>query len=113
MKKIEIECSNPGKISDGFHTFDELYAHRIILFMCLMKFNKLISWKSKKQNDGSSEEGWFLVGMDLPNGQVSYHIPERFWDDLIDIPEKETAPFFDGYSSVDVLKRLKEWCAKI
>jgi len=30
---IKIKDVKAGKISDGFHTFDELYAHRCSLFV--------------------------------------------------------------------------------
>ena len=112
MPKIEIDCVDIGKISDGFHTFDELYAHRIVLFNCLLKLNKEISWKSKKHSDGGQLAGVFIAGMDLPEGQVTYHIPDRFWEKLQDIKTLERSPPWDGHCSNDVVKRLNEWCEK-
>ena len=50
-KEIE-ELKNEGistkDISDGYHTFQELYEHRIILFSALCNVYPDISWKSKK-----------------------------------------------------------------
>ena len=110
MAKITIETENPGKISDGFHTFDELYAHRIILFICIMKMNKLISWKSKVHSDGEPVwKGWFVAGINLPSGQITYHIPENFWDLLDSIDTLAKAPDFDGHTSDDVIRRLNNW----
>ena len=34
-------------ISDGYHTFDELYYHRMILFSIICNQNKDRAWKSK------------------------------------------------------------------
>lgn len=109
MAKITIECENPGKISDGYHTFDELYAHRIMLFLCLMKFNKDISWKSRKHSDGTSYEGWFIAGMNLPTGTITYHIADQFWNMIDDINHLEVAPEWDGHTSDDVIRRLNNW----
>ena len=61
MGKISFDVVDPGKISDGYHTFEELYAHRIMLFICLMKSNKDISWKSRVHGDGTSLDGWFIA----------------------------------------------------
>lgn len=109
MAKITIEVPEPGKISDGFHTFDQLYAHRILLFIALMKSHKDISWKSRLHNDGTGFVGWFIGGMSLPNGQITYHIPDQFWNLLNNINTLEKSPEWDGHTSDDVLKRLNNW----
>ena len=105
------ECVLEGdvSISDTYHSFQELYSHRILLFITLMKCNKSLSWKSKQHSDGTSYEGWFIGGMNLPTGQITYHIDDRFWDMLTDINTLEKAPTYDGHSSDDVLKRLNSW----
>jgi hypothetical protein len=100
-----------GEISDGFHTFNELYEHRQILFSKLLSAFPEISWKSRKHADGSmfsGQEEWFISGMKLPSGMITYHIEGRFWDDTI-CPEIEFAPAWDGHTSNDVVNRLKEW----
>lgn len=109
MAKITIECENPGKISDGFHSFDELYAHRIFLFISLVKLNKQISWRSRKHDDGTSYDGWFICGMDLPSGTITYHIPDKFWNMLDTIETLEVAKKWDGHTSEDVIRRLNNW----
>lgn len=113
MAKISFEVKEPGKISDGHHTFDELYAHRIMLFIALMKCNKYISWKSKKHDDDTSFDGWFVAGMKLVSGDITYHIPDKFWDMLEDINTLEKAPHFDGHTSDDVIKRLNAWASAL
>lgn len=96
--------------TDSYHSFQELYAHRIVLFLCLMKFNKDISWKSRLHSDGTSYGDWFLAGMTLPTGDVSYHIPNQYWGMIEDIKILERAPVYDGYTSEDVIRRLNNWC---
>ena len=71
--------------------------------------HKSISWKSKLHNDGSSFDGWFIAGMDLPTGTITYHLPiDQFWDKF-DVAEIEKAPEWDGHTSDDVVKRLINW----
>jgi hypothetical protein len=109
MGKLEIDC-DVGEVSDGYHTFNELYAHRCALFSALMKSHPTGSWKSLTHDDGSKFDGWFIAGMELPNGPISYHLPiNQFWDKLHDIVELEKAPKWGGYTSNDVLLRLLEW----
>ena len=102
--------ANMGEVSDGYHTFNELYDHRIRLFITLMKNikNKLV-WYSKKHSDGSSYEGWIIAGIEVDKGkQITYHIPESYIEELeVFALYLETAPEFDGHTSEDILDRLK------
>lgn len=95
-----------GLLSDGFHTFNELYEHRHILFATLVADNDEISWKSLKHADGSMFEGWFIAGMDILGSPVTYHIPIRLWD-LFKCKKLENAPKWDGHTSEDVVKRFQ------
>lgn len=105
-----LPSEDKGKISDGYHTFDELYEHRITLYISLCKAHYgwiLPIWKSKKHHDGSSFEGWFILGIGKDKGeQISYHLPISKWDDC-DFDELEFAPEWDGHTSADVLERIK------
>lgn len=115
----EILCpSNPGEISDGYHTFNELYEHRIVLYIALCRYMKSMRigmghgnegayvWKSRTHSDGSVWEGWFLLGIGTePGEQITYHLPEKYWA-LCEFTELEQAPEFDGHTSADVLKRI-------
>lgn len=78
-----------------------------------MKSYPHISWKSKKHNDGSEYEGYFVAGMKLPTGDISYHIIDKFWDLLSNVKELQNSPQWDGHTSDDVLNRLNEWCKRI
>ncbi len=120
LKSIEADVS----ISDGYHTFDELYDHRITLYIALCKiYEEFIApsvydsekgrkedvWRSQKHSDGSNYEGWFLLGISKEKGkQITYHIPLERWDETSFAETLEVAPEFDGHTSEDVLKRLRQ-----
>lgn len=105
------------EISDGYHTFTELYEHRIILYIKLCQFlhqvdaelnSGEIVWRSKKHSDGTNYEGWFILGIDYSKGnQITYHIPLSYWDDVEWATTLKKAPEFDGHTSQDILERLK------
>jgi len=100
------------QVSDGYHTMDELYAHRIALFVALVRQMggggnpAELPWKSKKHSDGSEIEGWFVLGIGRSQGnQITYHLPLMHWD-AINVDILEQAPPYDGHTPDDVLKRL-------
>lgn len=97
---------NKGKISDGYHTFDELYEHRHTLFICILRFNPLISWRSKLHSDGTMFPGWFIAGVQTPLGPATYHMPLYHWDALDMVETLDNAPEWDGHTSNDVLERI-------
>ncbi len=102
-----------GKISDGFHSFDELYDFRkmynAVLFNDWCKQNKYDVHKSIKHFEGDLcfGGGWFIVSAILPSGQISNHYEIKDWD-LFKIPATDKCKHkFDGHTSNDVLERLK------
>lgn len=111
MKKTIEITGDDIQISDGYHTFDELYEHRTILFLVLcnqLKSQAMNVWKSKKHSDGSEWKGWFIAGIGVNKGnQITYHIPIDKWD-LCTSKELPKAPKYDGHSSQDVLERLQQ-----
>ena len=99
-----------GKVSDGYHTFDELYNHRHMLFTALMRSHPDLSWRSKLHHGGDMFDDYFIAGMDLPDcGYITYHMPMSMWDLCAGIKELQRAPEWDGHSSDDVLRRLDAW----
>lgn len=107
-----------GEVSDGFHTFNQLYEHRNLLFCFLLtliyreNLSKFQVWKALKHSDGtmfdSNNGDWFIAGLSDETGsrQITYHMSKsRYWG-LLDIPEREFAPKYDGHSPDDVLERL-------
>jgi len=105
MNQIEIPEGGIGEVSDGYHTFNELYDHRFLLWINLMQQCEYPCVKSRKNSDGSEWDGWFVAGMTTPYGQISYHLPVKYWG-LLDIDEYETFPDYDGHTSFDVIDRL-------
>jgi hypothetical protein len=105
---IDAMPSTIGQISDGYHTFDELYEHRFELWMAICRNLRrdIAVYKSRVQSDGTSYPGWFLLAMGTKAGsQISYHLPNRLWD-ACDFEEMMPPPF-DGHTSADVLERLR------
>jgi hypothetical protein len=88
-----------GDISDGYHTFDELYEHRCLLFinLCLMQPEKC-AWKF-------DYPGWFCLYLETPKGQISYHLPVQMLR-LITAIKKDQDYKWDGHTSQQVLERL-------
>lgn len=119
---MTFEGDDDMQVSNGYHTMDELYDHRIALFMALCKVQDAFCtlgkaagigvthsiWKSKEHHpeDKPMFEGWFIAGITMNNGeQLSYHLPLEKWDAL-NVPELEHAPKWDGHAPADVLERL-------
>lgn len=92
-------------ISDGSHTFGELYDHRAILFAVICNQNKEISFKSKLHDDGTMFEDYFIVGIETPEGDYTYHYHLDYWN-LYDVPILEKAPKWDGHQPKDITRLL-------
>ena len=103
MKKFEFNVSNTGEISDGYHTFNELYYHRMILFSIICNQNKKMCWKSWKHHDNSMYDDYFIVGINTPAGQYSYHYHKDYWE-YFNVKELENAPLWDGHKPNDILR---------
>ncbi len=134
-----IDGKEGGDMSDGYHSFNELYAHRIELYIALLKKQEGIDricynarfasqinyktipdyfkylakyttriWKSKLHSDGSSYDGWFILGINHEAGkQITYHLPLERWNDCDFATELDRAPEYDGHTQADVLQRIK------
>ena len=96
-----------GEVSDGFHTFNGLYEQRMILFAALVKTYKDKAWKSYRHEDGELcfGGGWFVVGIDTPEGSYTYHYENKDWD-VFDCVELERSKHWDGHTEKDVTRLL-------
>ncbi len=98
MKKVFI--IDEEDISDGYHTFTELYQHRNLLFinLCLTDIKNAF-WKPDMP-------GYFCLYWESPAGQMSYHIK----NDLLPLIEgtilRDDAHTWDTHQSSDVIRRL-------
>lgn len=94
------------KMSDGYHTFADLYEQRLILSAALAK-NNPHAWKSKRHEDGSVPfgGGWFIMGFDTDEGCYTYHYELKDWD-LFQCEELDKGKPWDGHTSKDVRRLL-------
>lgn len=112
--------TDTGNISDGYHTFNELYEFRLLynaaFFNLIYRGDYTEVYKSKLHSDGEHPFGdpnWFIVVAKLPAvGQISNHYEMKDWD-LFKIPEKYQAEEWDGHTSQDVAKRLRTCLKKM
>lgn len=105
----EIRCEHiTGETSDGYHTFNELYHHRAILFSVICNSNPDIAWKSKLHDTGTMFDGMFIVGVDTPYGQATYHYDiDPYWD-MFNVKELDRAPKWDGHTPSEAIERIRE-----
>lgn len=95
-----------GDTSDGYHTFNELYHHRAVLFSVIVKAFPDRTWKSRKHHDGSMYDGMFIVGIETPDGQASYHYDINPYWDMFQCKELEYAPEWDGHTPAQAIERI-------
>lgn len=98
-----------GDMSDGHHTFDELYEHRCLLFL---------TWLVEIRELGAVRQvfflkdhfpGWDLVSTTVGIAPISYHVPAKYRE-VLEKHFKEYCDlekFYDGHTSADVLHRLE------
>lgn len=110
-----------GEVSDGYHTFNELYEFRMLYNAALFNewANRFDSknetrlhdvHKSWKHSDGQPAfgGGWFVVVAQLPTGQITNHYEAKYWD-LFRIPARDQAVEWDGHTAQDVATRLRAY----
>lgn len=108
-----------SEVSDGYHTFAELYRYRMLLQAAW--FNQLYALyqdhdtaigppvKSWRHADGElcfGKENYFVVVAQLPTGQISNHYKGEYWD-LFKILEVPTAPVWDGHTPQEAADRIE------
>ena len=105
---IEIPNGKIGDLSDGYHTFNELYHHRAILFSVICNSMPDKAWKSKLHDTGDMYDGMFIVGIETPEGQATYHYDiEPYWD-MFKVKELEKAPKWDGHTPQVAIDRISK-----
>lgn len=100
--------TDPGEVSDGYHTFNELYHHRAVLFSVICNEHPDLAWKSKHHHVGGEPmyDGMFIVGIDTPDGQATYHYDlDPYWD-MFKVKELENAPEWDGHTPAQAIERI-------
>jgi hypothetical protein len=112
-ESIKVGCA-VGKVSNGEHTFNELYALSYAFFIALCHKcwdkdipspRRCIVWKSLKHQGGGMYEDYFVAGIELPGGPISYHLPIELWD-MLKVPALDKAPPYDGHTLDQIVERL-------
>ena len=112
---VDAICNSPsidvapvitGETSDGYHTFNELYHHRAVLFSVIVKAFPDRAWKSRKHHDGSMYDGMFIVGIETPDGQATYHYDIKPYWYMFECKELEYAPEWDGHTPAQAIARI-------
>lgn len=109
MPTITIDIDNLAQVSDGYHTLDELYEHRCLLFinLCLSRQGSA-RWKiDPKTHREGAFSGWFLLYLELPTGQISYHIPNYMHHFVRDAIVQDDDYEWDGHDANETLLRLE------
>lgn len=123
------EHIDTGEVSDGYHTFNELYHYRALYNAAWLNDlnddlllhvnnewlteNQYESWdihKSWKHSDGKQcfGGGWFIVMIKLPTGQISNHYEAKYWD-MFRISERPKASMWDGHTPAEAAERLEKY----
>ena len=111
IDSLQQEQTDMGEVSDGYHTFNELYYYRMLYNAAF--FNLLPKeWVHKSKRHHTGEEcfggGWFIVMANLLTGQISNHYELKDWD-LFRVPEKELADEWDGHTPQEAAERLHKY----
>lgn len=126
-RQVEDIVFDKGKsryVSDGYHTFDELYDFRM-LYNALL-FNQWAIQDKKDQDDGIVPQhaahkswkhfegedcfggGWFIVVAYVGGKQISNHYKAEHWD-LFKLPVEPRADKWDGHTPQDVADRMRQY----
>lgn len=104
--------ASTDELSDGSHTFQELYYHRMLLTASLFNLLKNNTWKSLLHADGTMYEDYFIVGINTPEGQASYHYELKYWD-LFDVKILDNAPEWDGHTPEESINRIYSYAKSV
>lgn len=104
---VKIPDTGIDDLSDGFHTFRQLYYQRMMLFATIVRQNREKAWKSLRHEDGELcfGGGWFIVGIDTPKGSYTYHYENKYFD-LFDCEILDYSKHWDGHTEKDVTRLL-------
>ena len=103
-EKKKYRLIGSGNTSDGYHTFDELYYHRLMLFSALSCTNEFKDkfWRSTLHHDGTMYDNYFIVGVSTPRGDYTYHYHMEHWERFSHVKTLDLAPEYDGHKPEDI-----------
>lgn len=110
-----MENDDFDHVSNGHHTFEDLYNQRLILTAVIVNTYPYISWKTKRDEYGepwfddtedmTNPDNHFLVSITTPKGEYGYHYHNRYWN-MFNCKELARSNHWDGYTSDDVDRLL-------
>ena len=129
VERIQLEINeliksgaSVGELSDGYHSFNELYRFRMLynagLFNEWARQGKYDVHRSTHHHEGDEcfGGGWFVVVAQLPTGQISNHYELVYWDlfNLVPAVDKAKNPCSKTCSccgfKLDILPlSVREW----
>lgn len=92
-------------ITDGHHTFGELYHCRMVMSAVICNSNSHLAWKSKLHDDGSMFDDSFIVGVETPDGSYTNHYHMEHWD-MFTVEILDRARPWDGHTADDIGRLL-------
>lgn len=121
LERINNLFRKEGDITDGYHTFDELYDYRMLYnaaffnFLASLPGNPYNVHMSFCHSDGELCFGgsWFIVMANLPTGQVSNHykiITDFGYFSCV--PLRDKADVWDGHTPEDAKERIARYIRK-
>jgi hypothetical protein len=112
----EINNFSAKEISDGHHTFGQLYNYRMLYnaMVCHMwaKSGDVEVYKSRLHENGKVPFGdpdYFVVVAILPSGQISNHYRMKDWDKFNVVAYQKALHAYDGHTPEDCEKRMEEY----
>ena len=105
---VTIEVDDLTKVSDGYHTIEELYEHRNLLYL-LYVISQIGNYDDIYYKEDENTPGWFILYIEITEGQISYHLPNKYLRIVKGHKGIRNAPGdykWDGHTSKDVLRIL-------
>lgn len=102
-------------VSDGYHTFGELYQYRMLYHAAFVNalaqpgpIEVVKSWRHSDGKPCFEKENYFVIVAQLPTGQITNHYKGEHWD-LFHVPEVDRAPEYDGHTPQEAAQRLQDF----
>ena len=117
LERIKNLFRKEGDITDGYHTFDELYDYRMLYnaaffnFLASLPGNPYNVHMSFRHSDGKFcfDGHWFIVMANLPTGQVSNHYNVSDLGYFCCVPLRKKADVWDGHTPEDAKERIAKY----
>lgn len=120
LERIKNLFRKEGKITDGYHTFDELYDYRMLYsaaffnYLAYLPGNPYNVHISFRTPDGEYWDNghWFIVVANLPTGQVSeyYKVSDLYFFEYV--PIRSRIDVWVDHTPEDAKERIARYIRK-